>query len=770
MTHKFLAVLFAAVLIIASGIAGSFYLAGAQTQDLTNENPSISLGSIQAGSPIAVSGAGFDQNAEVSLYIMSANEANMTDAQWTILQQIGEPAGTQLDDGTGGNLVNDALDALRDLLNVQNESPPTETNSTGRLLVISDGSAPQGTLSLECDDQEIASGDTTSGSPLLSLAAAAGDYSECNLTLRNSNGIIDSAELGGLQVFADSSEEYEESLVGTDSTDSSGEFSAEVTVSETAADRYAILAVANDGQQVAVSRAFSISEAAPPVAEEAQNATSDDAANDTGSAQLPLIEENATSTQENGTTTTNETGEAQVAIDEEEVEAGSPLAIQGDGFEPNAPVTIYINSVQITNVITNVQGSFNTVVIVPTTVNNGSAEVVVETEQTNIVTNVDVVPEDEEDRGPSFIRFNAISADDSSRRLEGAPVTIFDTKTGELVESDKTPFVVELEKGKYSVFYSDYRNFRFESAEPGRWIDTPGGGSGLLTVREGRNATVTAVYDEIPAPPPQPPAESTLILRSQDTDGNSIEGMFVSVYDAETGNRIEQGFTELRIEDLDAGTYPIFFANFGQMTFVTASPGNWVQTPYGGAGLVVIPADGTSREIIVTATYDRATTIVEDVFEIQAPIDIQADVFTITSNQTRPEGPFQISGSMALIVQAEDPISATLSVNLLSVREATNENVNLESQRSRDHDTFHIVDFKPEVASPTGPNSYIVTGTADLLLNGDMYSNDEDIQIIIRGGDDLTPTNVEIQFQGDQRYSGANRLETLYAVVTDGFQ
>jgi hypothetical protein len=145
-------------------------------------------------------------------------------------------------------------------------------------------------------------------------------------------------------------------------------------------------------------------------------------------------------------------------------------------------------------------------------------------------------------------------------------------------------------------------------------------------------------------------------------------------------------------------------------------------------------------------------------------------VFTITSNQTRPEGPFQISGSMALIVQAEDPISATLSVNLLSVREATNENVNVESQRSRDHDTFHIVDFKPEVASPTGPNSYIVTGTADLLLNGDMYSNDEDIQIIIRGGDDLTPTNVEIQFQGDQRYSGANRLETLYAVVTDGFQ
>jgi hypothetical protein len=125
---------------------------------------------------------------------------------------------------------------------------------------------------------------------------------------------------------------------------------------------------------------------------------------------------------------------------------------------------------------------------------------------------------------------------------------------------------------------------------------------------------------------------------------------------------------------------------------------------------------------------------------------------------------------MALRVESEDPVRATMTAYLMSSREDSNENVNLESQRSRDHDTFQIVDFRAEIAASTGPSSYILTGSADLLLNGDMYSNDEEVQVIVRGGEELTPTNVEIQFQGEQRYSAANRLETLHAVVTDGFQ
>jgi hypothetical protein len=129
-----------------------------------------------------------------------------------------------------------------------------------------------------------------------------------------------------------------------------------------------------------------------------------------------------------------------------------------------------------------------------------------------------------------------------------------------------------------------------------------------------------------------------------------------------------------------------------------------------------------------------------------------------------------LSGTFALRVSDEEPVSATLSAYFTSVREDSNENVDLESQRSRDHDTFQIVDLKPRVARPIGPNGYVISGTADLLLNGDMYSNDERVHVILRGGEELTPTNIEIDFRGDQRYSAANRLDTLYGVISSGFQ
>jgi hypothetical protein len=329
---------------------------------------------------------------------------------------------------------------------------------------------------------------------------------------------------------------------------------------------------------------------------------------------------------------------------------------------------------------------------------------------------------------------------------------------------------IELQEGTYSIFYSDFGRFEFESAEPGTWISTPNGGSGLITIREGRNTTVTALYSERPAPPPPPRVtDNSLTLRTEDTQGNLIQGMFVTIYDADVAEKIEQGFTELRVDDLPPGTYPIFFANFEDLVFLSASPGAWSQTPFGGVGIVTIPDDGEDHNIVVTAQYNR-TTIVEEQFNIHAPLDVEGNIFTITSNQTRPEGPFVLSGTFALRVSDEEPVSATLSAYFTSVREDSNENVDLESQRSRDHDTFQIVDLKPRVARPIGPNGYVISGTADLLLNGDMYSNDERVHVILRGGEELTPTNIEIDFRGDQRYSAANRLDTLYGVIISGFQ
>jgi PKD repeat protein len=473
-------------------------------------------------------------------------------------------------------------------------------------------------------------------------------------------------------------------------------------------------------------------------------------------------------TQSNQTDTGGE--EPTVQLDETSAEPGSPLPISGEGFQPNTPIQIFINNVQITNVITNVEGSFNTVVIVPTTVAAGSAQVVVRTEQTNIIQNVNITGLDGGIEGPSTLRLTAVSATDNGEVLRNAPVTIFDTSSGQVIEKGKTPMDIELQEGTYSIFYSDFGRFEFASAEPGSWVDTPDGGSGLITIREGRNTTVTALYGERPAPPPAPRVtDNSLTLRAQDTQGNLIPDMFVTIYDAEAAEKIEQGFTELRVDDLPPGTYPIFFANSEHLEFLRASPDTWIQTTFGGVGIVTIPDDGEDHNTVVTAEYNR-TSGIEEQFNIQAPLDLKGDIFSITSNQTRPEGPFVMSGSFALRVSDEEPVSATLSAYFMSARGDSNENVDLASQRSIDHDTFQIVDLKPRVARPIGLNSYLVSGTADLLLNGDMYSNDERVNVIVRGGEELTPTNVEIDFRGDERYSAANRLETLYGVVSSGFQ
>lgn len=470
----------------------------------------------------------------------------------------------------------------------------------------------------------------------------------------------------------------------------------------------------------------------------------------------------------NNQTATN--GGASVRVEEAEAEPGEPLAISGDGFQPNVPVQIFINNVQITNIITNVEGSFNTLVVVPTTVTAGSAQVTVRTEQTNIFKNVNIVQPDERDKEPATVRFTSVSATDNARALRGAPVAVFDAGSDQMVDSGETPMSLELEEGTYSVFYSDFGSFDFQSAQPGRWTDTPDGGSGLITVREGRNATVTAMYSELPSPPP-PPRETvnSITLRAQDTDGNVLNGMFATVYD-DNGTKVKQEFTQLQVGNLPPGTYRIFYANFNDLVFVSASPGSWVQTPFGGTGVVIIPDDGKDHHVVVTATYDRMITNAHEQFNIRAPLDIGGDIFTITSNKTHPEGPFIMSGSFGLRVTDEDPLRASLSAHIVSVRGDSNENVNLPSQKSRDHDTLQIVDLDPQVARPVGANSYIVSGTADLLLNGNMYSDDERIQVMVRGGDDLTPTNIEIEFQGEHNNSAAHRLETLYGAVTSGFQ
>jgi PKD repeat protein len=872
------AILAVALLLSASGTVGSFYFVSSQGQT-TTEPPELTLSESEAspGFVIEVEGINFGANSQVSIYFMSAEEADLTDGSAFVLQGIDanqstttEPEGTS----TFFDADGDALHTLGDLLDT------TSISEHNLLVVLEEGAPVNGTMSLECEDVNIAQGRING--TIGTFGASPGTYNECSISISDAD-ITDTGEIEELVVVSDSEEDYENSLVTSETANEEGTFESSVTVPNVEGGEYAILAVADDRRTavsaLSVTVAESITEPAAdtsaanategilmnetiiPAPEEEEEeelaeeestelltvgiisngtegvapATFEFQANLTGGTEpytyswdfgddsegsdeqtvLHTFEEAGTynvtlaatdtdnqnasdsieinveepaaeeeegegeaatitvqnQTQNNQTDTAGEE-EPTVQLDETSAKPGSPLAISGEGFQPDTPIQIFINNVQITNVITNVEGSFNTVVIVPTTVAAGSAQVVVRTEQTNIIQNVNIIQLDGRIEGPSTLRLTAVSATNNGEALSNAPVTVFDASSGEVVERGRTPMDIELQEGTYSIFYSDFGRFEFESAEPGRWIDTPDGGSELITIREGRNTTVTAIYSERPAPPPPPRVtDNSLTLRAQDTQGNLIQGMFVTVYDAEAAEKIEQGFTELRVDDLPPGTYPIFFSNFEDLEFLSASPGTWIQTPFGGVGLVTIPDDGEDHNIVVTAEYSRTTTVdEEEQFNIQAPLDLEGNIFTITSNQTRPEGPFVMSGTFSLRVSDEEPVSATFSAFFMSAREDSNENVDLESQRSRDHDTFQIVDLKPRVARPIGLNSYVVSGTADLLLNGDMYSNDERVHVIVRGGEELTPTNVEIDFRGDERYSAANRLDTLYGVVSSGFQ
>jgi PKD repeat protein len=972
MSKPITAILAVILLLSASGTFGSFYFISSQGQT-TTEPAELTLSESESspGSVIEVEGINFGANSQVSLYFMSAEEVDLTDGSAFVLQGIDNANQSTTTESQGTSTFFDAdgeaSHILGDLLDT------TSISEDNLLVVLEEGPPVNGTMSLECEDVNIAQGRING--TIGTFGASPGTYNECSISISDDD-ITNTGEIDELVVVSDSEQDYENSLVASETANEEGTFESSVTVPNVEGGEYAILAVADDIRTavsaLSVTVAESVTEpaadtsaanvtegvllnetATPPALEEEEateeelgeaesselltaeiisNATqafapatirldanitggalpysytwdfgdgsegSDeqtvehtfeeagtydvslvvtDADNEEASNSIeisveeppppappttitePLTAEiisNATQgiapatfefqanitggrepytinwdfgdgsegsdeqtvehtfeeagtynvslaaidtdnqnvsdsieisveepppppppttipvqnqTQINQTDTTGEE-EPTVQLDETSAEPGSPLAISGEGFQPYTPIQIFINNVQIRNVITNAEGSFNTIVIVPITVAAGNAQVFIISEQTTIVQNVNIIQSDGRTEGPSTLRLTAVSATNNGEALPNAPVTIFDASSGEVIERGRTPMDIELQEGTYSIFYSDFGRFDFGSAEPGRWIDTPDGGSGLITIREGRNTTVTALYSERPAPPPPPRVtDNSLTLRTQDTQGNPIQNMFVTIYSAEAAEKIEQGFTELRVDNLPPGTYPTFFSNSEDLEFLSASPGTWIQTPFGGVGLVTIPDDGEDHNIVVTAEYNRTTVVEPEQFNIQAPLDLEGSIFTITSNETRPEGPFVMSGTFALRVSDEEPVSATLSAFFMSAREDSNENVDLESQRSRDHDTFQIVDLKPRVARPIGLNSYVVSGTADLLLNGDMYSDDERIVIIVRGGEELTPTNVEIDFRGDQRYSASNRLDTLYGVVSSGFQ
>src|SRR5215204_416893 len=278
MAKPIIAILAVALLLSSLGTVGSFYFVSSQGQT-TTEPPELTLSETEAspGSVIEVEGINFGANSQVSIYFMSAEEADLTDGSAFVLQGIDanqstttEPEGTN----TFFDADGDALHTLGDLLELSTDQGGNDTTGTttsisehNLLVVLEEGAPVNGTMSLECEDVNIAQGriNGTVGT----FGVSPGTYNECSISISDAD-ITDTGEIEELVVVSDSEEDYENSLVISETANEEGTFESSVTVPNVEEGEYAILAVADD-RRTAVS-ALSVT-VAETVTEPAANAT-----------------------------------------------------------------------------------------------------------------------------------------------------------------------------------------------------------------------------------------------------------------------------------------------------------------------------------------------------------------------------------------------------------------------------------------------------------------------------------------------------------------
>src|ERR671911_1165170 len=259
------AILAVALLLSSLGTVGSFYFVSSQGQT-TTEPPELTLSESEAspGSVIEVEAINFGANSQVSIYFMSAEEADLTDGSAFVLQGIDanqstttEPEGTS----TFFDADGDALHTLGDLLDT------TSISEHNLLVVLEEGALVNGIMSLECEDVNIAQGriNGTTGT----FGASPGTYNECSISISDDD-ITDTGEIEELVVVSDSEEDYENSLVTSETANEEGTFESSVTVPNVEGGEYAILAVANDRRTALSALSVTVAES---VTEPAANAT-----------------------------------------------------------------------------------------------------------------------------------------------------------------------------------------------------------------------------------------------------------------------------------------------------------------------------------------------------------------------------------------------------------------------------------------------------------------------------------------------------------------
>src|SRR5918995_6865195 len=291
-TKPITAILAAALLVSTSGSVSSFYFVSSQGQTTTTTEPAeLTLSESEAapGSIVEVEGSDFGANSQVSIYFMSSEEVDLTDGSAFILQGIdANQSTTTAPEGTSifFDVDNTALHTLGDLLElstaqVGNATTTTTTNATttttnatsiserNLLVALEDGGLVNGTMSLECEGEIIAQGRING--TIGTFGANPGTYNECTISISDGD-ITDTGEIDELIVVSDSEEDYENSLVTSETANEEGTFVSSVTVPNVEGGEYAILAVANDRRTALSALSVTVAES---VTGPAANATED---------------------------------------------------------------------------------------------------------------------------------------------------------------------------------------------------------------------------------------------------------------------------------------------------------------------------------------------------------------------------------------------------------------------------------------------------------------------------------------------------------------
>src|SRR5918998_5549951 len=193
MAKPITAILAVALLVSASGTVSSFYFVSSQGQT-TTEPAELTLSESEAspGSVIEVEGINFGANSQVSIYFMSAEEADLTDGSAFILQGIDPNQSTITttepeDTSAFFDADSDVPHTLGDLLDT------TSISEHNLLVVLEEGVPVNGTMSLECEDENIAQG--AINGTIRPCGVSPGTYNECSISISEDDDITDAGEI-----------------------------------------------------------------------------------------------------------------------------------------------------------------------------------------------------------------------------------------------------------------------------------------------------------------------------------------------------------------------------------------------------------------------------------------------------------------------------------------------------------------------------------------------------------------------------------------------